>query len=73
MVRQKNKWKHGDKSKIAEAAGVTRSYLTHVLQGNRIPRPRVAAAISEAAFRLGYRISREDILFPQDSKNPLLG
>jgi transcriptional regulator with XRE-family HTH domain len=71
-MRHKNKWKHGDRSKIAKASGITRSYLTYILQGKKTPRPQVAEAISAIALRHGYRISTDDLFFPSRSKNPLL-
>ena len=66
------KWKLGDLSTVARGAGISRAHLTYVLQGRRGSSAQVAKRISETAIKLGYDLSIYDLLYRNESNNPLL-
>lgn len=67
----KNRWVYGDKSKIAEAVGLTRQRITDFTNGHRSADYETAEKLVEAAKELGYVTTVLDWMAPAHSKNPL--
>lgn len=72
MKKLRVKWDHGDKAEIARRARMSASFVTQVFKGKRSVTPASADKISKAAKKTGLKISREDLLYPEESKNPLI-
>lgn len=66
-------WQHGDKRKVAKAAGISPQYLTDILKGRKAATTKLAPKIVDAARKLEYSLSLLDVLYPSDSANPLIG
>lgn len=65
-------WKHGDKSKLAEACNISPQYLGDILKGRKGARIKLAKIIVREAANLGYSIGLLDVLDPAESSNPLI-
>lgn len=68
----RNKWKHGQKKQLADLCGISKSYMSDVLHGRHRATPELAKKIEESATQLGLQISRFDVMYPNESINPLI-
>jgi len=67
----RTKFEHGERSRLSEASGVSRTTITYLFK-NRTPVGRQKAVeIAQAARAMGLDLDRMDCLFPEESKNPL--
>lgn len=65
-------WRHGNRAELASNAGISRHRLSDILAGRHRPSPDLAERIEIEAAALGLDLSRFDLLYPQDSDNPLM-
>lgn len=70
-MRSGNKyWKHGDKKKLAQAAGLSVSGLSDILCRRRGVSVKRASALELAAAHLGYNISKLCWLENKNTRHP---
>ena len=67
------KWQYGDKARIARLVGISQAHLGDIIAGRKRPGVELAARISAACRECGKPISREDLLYRDESVNPLMG
>lgn len=65
-------WKRGEKSALAASCGMSRPYLSGILNGTRKVSPAMADTIAKKAAEMGLDLIRIDLLYPEESTNPLL-
>lgn len=65
-------WLRGDRSRLAQNAGVSRSHLCNVLARRATMRREMADAVARVARKMGYALSWRDLVYPYTSENPLL-
>lgn len=65
-------WKPGQKSELAERAGIEMSHLSRILNGHLRPGPELANRIATEAWKMKIPLHRDDLLFPEESKSLLL-
>lgn len=73
MPRYKNLWEEGDKAKLARLADISPQYLNDILHARCAAGKETAINLVDAAAQLNYKISLLDVLYPEDSANPLIG
>lgn len=56
--------KRGDQGAIAREVGIGAPYLSDILAGRKVPSPRVASALHDAAKRRGYKWPIMELLYP---------
>lgn len=66
------KWRHGDRVKLADLAGISKQHLNNILTARRRAIPETADRLWKAAVALGLPLERDDFMFPYESKNPLI-
>ena len=66
------RWRHGEKAKLAKAAGISPSYLGDILHGRTGATPKLAIKLREEAQKLGKIIHEMDWIYPNRSVNPLI-
>jgi len=66
------KWNHGDKRRLAEKVGIPLTHLSDILHQRKGASPALAKRISEASHAMGVPLSRLDLLYPEESCNPLM-
>lgn len=66
------KWVRGDKTALAKRSGVHKQYLSDILGGRIQCGRKVAEKLSTAAMDMGLYLTEQDLMFPGESKNPLL-
>jgi hypothetical protein len=66
-------WKYGDKRKLAALAEISPQYLSDILCGRKSATTSLAPRITAGAEQLGYHLTLLDVLYPEDSTNPLIG
>lgn len=71
-TKMKLKWTRGDKSALAKRAKVHKQYLSDILGGRIQCGRKVAEKLSTAAMDMGLYLTEQDLMFPDESKNPLL-
>lgn len=55
----KREWVYGDKARLADAVGISGSWLSQIVNGKKECKPELAKRLAEASRRLGYNIPRE--------------
>jgi len=65
-------WERGEKTALAERCNLSPSYLSDILSGRKRASHDAAARISREAEAMGLHISRLDVLYPHESRNPLI-
>lgn len=68
----KKSWERGDRNRLAERAGVSRSHLCNVLARRATMRRELAGVVAAVARKMGYALSWRDLVYPYTSMNPLL-
>lgn len=63
-IKFRKEWRWGDRLKLARASGISPSYLCDILKDRKRCPPRLAAILERQAGHLGYRIPREQWVFP---------
>jgi|WetSurSiteA1Bulk_404760.scaffolds.fasta_scaffold14690_6 transcriptional regulator with XRE-family HTH domain len=71
MTKWKTKWHRGDKAKLAELVGISRSSLSNILSGRSPVSFKRAIGLAYACKQLGYRISVYEWGFPDQRRSPL--
>jgi transcriptional regulator with XRE-family HTH domain len=61
------KMKHGDITRIAEKVGVTKTYISFILKGKKIPSAQIARKLEEVTG-----VERRAWLYPNEFRNPFL-
>ena len=64
------KWTHGQKSRLAELAEISRQYLNSILSGQKCPR-ELARKLESCSKDIGVYISRYDWMESDHTTNPL--
>jgi transcriptional regulator with XRE-family HTH domain len=67
----KKTWTRGDKTKLAEAIGISPQRLSNILSGRARATPEQALKLETEAIRLGYQVSRLDWIYSKETSNPL--
>jgi transcriptional regulator with XRE-family HTH domain len=71
VIKKQNKWRRGDKTNIAELAGITKQHLNEVLQRRcRITSREQADQLEQIAFSLGYAIPWNAWMLSTETENP---
>ena len=65
-------WRVGDLAAITSGAGIGRGTVINILTGRVRASADMAERIEYAASMRGIDISRLDVLYPEDSTNPLV-
>lgn len=65
-------WKHGDKSKLANACDISPQYLCDILKARKGAHVKLAKKLVAEAAKLGYSLGLLDVLDPAESVNPLI-
>ena len=66
-------WILGQKAELARQCSVSAQYLGDILAKRKRALPELAAKIETAAKAMGLEISRIDVMYPEETENPLLG
>ena len=69
-AREKLRW--GERAILAKKCGVTPGYVTNILCGKEESSKTFAAKLAEAALNMGIYLTRNDILYPKESPNPII-
>ena len=72
MRKLQTEWSYGQKAELARRTGIAPSYLTAILKGSVPVNAKLAKKLSKEAKGLGLKLSRDDLLYPDESENPLL-
>lgn len=72
LITKNSPWKPGQKAELCQRAGCDRSLLSNTLAGRRSMSPKMADRVASQAKIMGLSLTRDDLLYPQESKNPLL-
>ena len=75
MTKPKNlrvHWEYGEKQVLCAKAGISASLLSDFLCGRRRATPEMAEKIEEIANGMGVYITRLDLMYPHQSKSPLM-
>ncbi len=65
-------WSHGEKAELARRVGVSPGYISDLLHGVKRALPERAEEIAAHAQAMGLQLNRDDLMFPEQSKNPLM-
>lgn len=65
-------WKKGDRLALATLAGISKQHLYGLLTGRRRAIPETADRLGKAAKALGLALTRDDFMFPAETKSPLI-
>lgn len=65
-------WTHGEKSILARACGISPQYLSDILSARKRALPELAEKIEAESRKMGLYISRNDVMYPHQSTNPLI-
>lgn len=65
-------WQRGEKVALAARCDVSPQYLSDLLCGRKRAVPEMGVKIEEAAKAMGIHLTKEDVMFPHDSKSPLM-
>lgn len=63
-INFRKEWRWGDRAKIARGAHIAPSYLCDIMAGRKRCPPKLAPILERQAGLLGYRIPREQWVFP---------
>ena len=66
---EKFEWEPGMQADLARAAGISRGFLGDILHRRKRASPDTAAKIADAAADKDIPLTREDLLYPADSKS----
>ena len=66
-------WQRGQKSQLAKAVGISLQYLCDIPSGRKRALPELARRIETESSKLGLEIHRLDVLYPEETLNPLIG
>jgi len=64
-------WKHGQRARLAESAGITPTHLNHYLKKRRNAPSEIAVLLETGSKGLGLFISRHDFVNAKNTDNPL--
>ena len=65
-------WARGEKSELARRCGTTPQYIGDILSGRKRALPELALEIQRHARYMGLHITRDDVMYPEKSANPLI-
>ena len=65
-------WRRGEKVALAARCKITPQHLSDLLCGRKRAKPETAESIEEVARAMGLHLSRNDVMYPHDSTNPLM-
>ena len=65
-------WNWGDRTRLADGAGITKQYLCRIMRGKATPTKATAMRLEQTASDIGLALTAEDLLFPERSFNPLI-
>jgi transcriptional regulator with XRE-family HTH domain len=65
-------WQHGQKTELAARCGMSLSQLSDILHGRKRATPEAARVIEFQSKGMGLPLSRLDVMYPNESKNPLM-
>ena len=71
MSNERRFWNHGEKAAIARELKTTRQYLSYVLATGKCGKD-FARRLSAVCVKRGLNISAEELIFRENSFNPLL-
>ena len=68
-------WKHGDKSRLAAACGISVQHLVDVLKRRKTMAPLLAHLCAIEAAKLGYDLSAHELMWSKHTRadHPLFG
>ena len=72
MSNKFHEWERGDKVKLARNCNLSKSYICDVLKGRKRATPENATTIANEARKMGKILDRLDLIYPQESTNPLI-
>jgi len=70
--KERTMWQHGQKTELAKRCGISLQYLSDILYGRKRALPELAESIERSAVRMGIELSRLDVMYPNESRNPLI-
>ena len=65
-------WAYGEKKELARRCDITPQYLSDILSGRKRALPELALEIERHAKHMGLHITRDDVMYPTKSNNPLI-
>lgn len=68
MASTKKTWQHGDRVRLANTVGISKQYLSDLLCRRKRALPELARSLSFHAALLGYSTTRNDWMYPAESK-----
>ncbi len=67
------KWKKGQQAELAARCKISRQYLNDVIRGRRRASAPAARNIERESSKMeGIYLSRLDVIYPEESTNPLI-
>lgn len=67
-------WEPGEQAELARRCGISRQWINDLIHGraNAHASPDLARTIEKEATKMGLALSRTDVLYPEESTNPLI-
>ncbi len=65
-------WQRGEKVALAARCDISPQYMSDLLCGRKRAIPELGLKLEEQAKAMGIHLTKEDMMFPHDSRNPLM-
>lgn len=60
-------WEWGQKAKLAKSAGISRQYLSDILNCRKRALPELAVKLEAGAKAMGFMLTKENFMFPKEA------